>query len=136
MCSNFPYLGCCWETFYISAYCGLVVEIQIHSTAKFFPGSLQAPSPRSTKLGEGVHHWSYIFWPGPEMGASEGHWFGVGLEVWLGGRLGAREQGGDSDGLGGAGWLMWCKASKVRAMDVLSFARHQGSLELILFLWF
>ena len=22
--------GCCWETFYIFAYCGLVVEIQIH----------------------------------------------------------------------------------------------------------
>ena len=26
--------GCCWDTFYIFAYCGLVVEIQIHSTAK------------------------------------------------------------------------------------------------------
>ena len=22
--------GCCWETFYMFAYCGLVVEIQIH----------------------------------------------------------------------------------------------------------
>ena len=26
--------GCCWETFCIFAYCGLVVEIQIHLTAK------------------------------------------------------------------------------------------------------
>ena len=27
-------LGCCWETFYMFAYFGLVVEIQIHLTAK------------------------------------------------------------------------------------------------------
>ena len=28
------FLGCCWETFCIVASCGLVVEIQIHLTAK------------------------------------------------------------------------------------------------------
>ena len=28
--------GCCWETFYIFACCGLVVEIQIHLTAFLF----------------------------------------------------------------------------------------------------
>ena len=39
--------GCCWETFYIFACCGLVVEIP-HITAKI---QIVAPLPTSTKKG-------------------------------------------------------------------------------------
>ena len=38
----------CWETFYIFAYCGLVVDIQIHLTAK--KETISAPLPTSSKL--------------------------------------------------------------------------------------
>ena len=44
---SLPLHGCCWETFYIFAYCRLVVEIRIHLTAKTY---IFAPLPSSTKF--------------------------------------------------------------------------------------
>ena len=41
--------GCCWGAFYIFAYCGLVVEIQIHLTSK--QQNVCSPNPTSTSRG-------------------------------------------------------------------------------------
>ena len=75
---EFPFHGCCWETFYIFAYCGLVVEIQIHLAAQI--RKLFAPLPTSTQFvcaqQKDTHTWLWQpqNWNLPTWRASPGKW--------------------------------------------------------------